>query len=311
MKKSVLMLLCAILGSVSLLADVSETIFVPKSDFSSGAIHFYHQGDTAEKYGFLFDKGFEQKRIVYAQPEGYTLKTLSDGKLKLLFDKTDHYSYLQQAQREDFVLSQEGDLIKILISGGDCVGKVDCVTKMNILTAIVPKGYSVLSYKGLDQDLKELKEKEWKIQGDIYTLMAPNVKGACLYLEVKKGSIIAQQSVKIKANDAVPSTLVYANTELFEKGDVALSSQGKERLKSLLAKLGGSGTIQIHVFQDKVPPVRLAARYPSAQKFSQARADGIVKEVVKQGLSEKRVRIDVIAKENEKTRVEAVIIPAQ
>jgi hypothetical protein len=307
-----MLILSAILAPAFLLGDISETIFIPKGDFTTGIFHFYHQGDKAENYGFLFGKDFDKKRIVYAQPSEYKLETLEDGRVKLIFSKTDHYSYLQQAYQDDFVVGQVGNSIKFLISGGDCIGKENCTTKTNILTAIIPSGYRVINYKGLDQDLKELKVKEWKIKGEIYTLVVPDVKGACLYMEVEKNT------PQVSSNEKIPtiaplvaskSAMVYQNNELFEKGDAVLSASGIKKIEQLRKSVKENEKVLIGVFQDCVAPKRLAAKYPTAQKFSQARATSIYNELIKGGLSENKVRFEVIDKRNEKTRVEAIISP--
>lgn len=306
MKKSVGIFLGLFFGLTPLLADVSETIFIPKSDFTTGVIHFYHQGDYPEKYGFQFDDGFEKDQIVYAQPSGYVIETIQDGKMRLLFDKTDHYSYLHYAKSKDFIVSQEGNNIAFLISGGDCVGRADCVTKKNILTAIIPQGYRVVSYKGLDQNFKDLKTKEWKIKGEVYTLIASNVKGACLYMELEK-NLPGESKKEAKVEMATPLMVVYQNTELFEKGDAKLSAQGKSKLKSLVGKMEKSAVLKMTLFQDHVAPKRLAAHYPTAEKFSEARADTLTQELTKLGLDKTRLDVSVVAKESERTRVEAVI----
>ena len=310
--KNRMLILSAILAPAFLLGDISETIFIPKGDFSTAVFHFYHQGDKAENYGFLFGKDFDKKRIVYAQPLDHKFETLDDGKVKLVFSKTDHYSYLQQAYRDDFVVGQEGNIIKFLISGGDCVGKESCTTKTNILTAIIPQEYRVVHYKGLDQDLKELKIKEWKIKGEVYTLVVPDVKGACLYMEVEKNilSMASNEKNPMPVSSIAPkSRVVYQNGELFEKGDVVLSIIGVKKIRALGTSVKENEKVLIGVFQDSVAPKRLAAKYPTAQKFSQARATSIYNELIKGGLSENKVRFEVIAKEGEKSRVEAVISP--
>lgn len=315
--KSLLVLLSTLLSPALLFGDISETIFIPKGDFTTGVFHFYHQGDKAENYGFLFDKNFDKTRIIYAQPQEHKIETLQDGKVKLIFSKTDHYSYLQQAYRDDFVVGQEGNTIKLLISGGDCIGTQNCMTKMNILTAVIPQEYTVVAYKGLDQDLKELTSKEWKIKGESYTLMAPNVKGACLYMEVKKNSMLAVlatpevQKAPTVIQTLVPSKRVYQNSELFDKGDIVLSAGGKKQIDHLGSLVKKGEKVFIGVFADSVPPKRLAAHYPTAQKFSQARATSIYNGLVKCGLNDDQMRFEVVSKEGEKTRVEAVINPVQ
>ena len=54
------------------------------------------------------------------------------------------------------------------------------------------------------------------------------------------------------------------------------------------------GKVLIGVFQDSVALKRLSAKYPTAQKFSQARATSIYNELIRGGLSENQVRFEVI-----------------
>lgn len=312
MKKQLAVVLCSLLGSVGVYGDVSEMVLYPNHDFSSAIAHFYHQGDKAEKYGFLFDEGFDTKRILYANPADYLLETRNDKKVKLVFNKTDRYSYMQRVTPNDFIVGNDGTTIKLLMSGGDCASSAECITAHNILTVAIPDGYHVIGYKGLDNNLKELKTKEWKISDHTYTLLAPQVKGACIYLELQKSSDNTPQAKELSpASLSKPATLVYQNTELFEKGDVALSTQGKKSLKALASRVSSSDKLIMGVFQDRVPPKRLASLYPSAEKFSKARAGMIYNELVKNGLQREQIQIEVVNKADQKTRVEAVIIPAR
>jgi hypothetical protein len=311
MKKSVLIVMCNLFGWGVLHADVSEMVLYPNSNFSSAVAHFYHQGDKAEKYGFLFDENFSSKQILYAQPDGYILETLKDKKVKLSFDKTDRYSYMKQIKKEDFIVENDGQSVKLLMSGGDCAGRYECVTAHNILTVVIPDGYSVIGYKGLDNNLKELSDKEWKISDNTYTLFAPKVKGACIYLEMAKGSASALPAKELTPKPSAPATFLYQNTQLFEIGDVVLSPLGKQELKTLASRVGSPSKLSVTIFQDHVPPKRLAALYPSAEKFSQARAELMKKELSTLGLNTEQIQCRVVNKIGEKARVEAVITPAQ
>jgi hypothetical protein len=313
MRKELGLFLLALLGTCGLNADTTEMIFYPKADFSSAVSHFYHQGDKPEKYGFLFDKGFDKKQILYAQPKAYALETLSDGKVKLVFDKTDHYSYVQQTARADFMVGEEKGVIKLLVSGGDCAGSGTCVTEENILTVVIPQGYNILNYKGLDHNLKELKTKEWKISSQSYTLFAPKVKGACIYIELEKTTLGKEKSIEKRELQIVktPYLYTYQNSDLFVKGDVLVSSLGKPQLKKLAESIKQTDTINIRVFQDTFAPKRLAQYYPTAQLFSQARAESIKTELMKLGIDENRIEVNVIDDKAQKTRVEVSLIPAR
>lgn len=170
----------------SLQADVSEMIFYPQADFSEGIFHFNYQGEKNKNYGFMFEKGFDPTRIVYVRPANHRMEKTKEGLTKLSFENTDRYSYLERANKDDFIVSEENGIVKILLSGGDCKGSSDCVTAENILTVNVPKGYGVRKYQGLDQDLKPLKNPQWQRNGNTYTLTARDVKGACVMMELEK-----------------------------------------------------------------------------------------------------------------------------
>lgn len=174
------------LGWSSVSADVSEMIFYPQADFSEGIFHFNYQGEKNKNYGFMFEKGFDPARIVYVRPSNHRMEKTKEGMTKLSFENTDRYSYLERANKDDFLVSEENGIIKILLSGGDCKGSAECVTAENILTVNVPKGYGVRKYQGLDQDLKPLKNPQWQRNGNTYTLTARDVKGACVMMELEK-----------------------------------------------------------------------------------------------------------------------------
>jgi outer membrane protein OmpA-like peptidoglycan-associated protein len=174
------------LGWSSVSADVSEMIFYPQADFSEGIFHFNYQGEKHKNYGFMFERGFDPDRIVYVRPANYAIGKTKEGMTKLSFENTDRYSYLQRAFKDDFLVSENNGVIKILLSGGDCKSSPDCVTAENILTVNIPKGYGVRKYQGLDQDLKPLKNQQWERKGNTFTLTARDVKGACVMMELEK-----------------------------------------------------------------------------------------------------------------------------
>lgn len=313
MKKSVLIFLVAHMGISVVQANTTEMVFYPKADLSSGIAHFYHQGEKAEQYGFMFDQGFDEKNLLYAQPKNYTIETQKDGKVKLLFSSTDRYSYMQQIEKKDFIVEIKDNTNSLLVCGGDCTGSKECVTEQNILTVIVPREQKVLRYKGLDDNLKELKLKEWKISDETYTLFAPKVKGACIYMELASQSVKKDKSeAKIEtATTKKPNIRVYDNKELFAKGNVVLSISGKGQLKQLVDTMKKGDKLSAHVFQDTVAPVRLVGSYPSAHFFSVARAEEIKKQLMSLGIETSRIEIKVIEDKFQKTRVETEIIPAQ
>lgn len=200
-------------GWSSLQADVSEMIFYPQADFSEGIFHFNYQGEKNKNYGFMFEKGFDPTRIVYVRPANHRMEKTKEGLTKLSFENTDRYSYLERANKDDFIVSEENGIVKILLSGGDCKGSSDCVTAENILTVNVPKGYGVRKYQGLDQDLKPLKNPQWQRNGNTYTLTVRDVKGACVMMELEKlrpgqsaASVAMAEPIKVN----VPSRVVEA-----------------------------------------------------------------------------------------------------
>lgn len=313
MKKSILIFLVAYMGSSIVQANTTEMVFYPKADLSSGIAHFHHQGEKAEQYGFMFDHGFHQEQLLYAQPQNYTIETQKDGKVQLRFSSTDRYSYMQQMQRDDFIAESAGKTSVLLVCGGDCSSSKTCVTEQNILTLMVPQGYSILNYKGLDDNLKELKTKEWKIRDGAYTLFAPNVKGACISMKLEKNELLHEKS-EVKCEKVIvktPNLHVYQNKDFFVKGDVVLSILGKRELKKLTDSIQGGDNLSMRVFQDTVAPVRLVGSYPNAHLFSVARAEEIKKQLMLLGIEASRIEIKVIEDKLQKTRVETEIIPAQ
>jgi len=217
------------LGWSAVSADVSEMIFYPQADFSEGIFHYNYQGEKNKNYGFMFEKGFDPARIVYVRPSNHNVEKTKEGMTKLSFENTDRYSYLQRALRDDFLVSEENGIVKILLSGGDCKGSPDCVTAENILTVNVPKGYGVRKYQGLDQDLKPLKNPQWDRKGNTYTLTARDVKGACVMMDLEKlkpGQNVASVAVDpikpistpvrkvepIKPVSALPEEVVFVET---------------------------------------------------------------------------------------------------
>jgi flagellar motor protein MotB len=195
------------LGWSAVSADVSEMIFYPQADFSEGIFHYNYQGEKNKNYGFMFEKGFDPARIVYVRPSNHNVEKTKEGMTKLSFENTDRYSYLQRALRDDFLVSEENGIVKILLSGGDCKGSPDCVTAENILTVNVPKGYGVRKYQGLDQDLKPLKNPQWDRKGNTYTLTARDVKGACVMMDLEKlkpGQNIASVAVADPIKPIIP-----------------------------------------------------------------------------------------------------------
>lgn len=305
-KKSLYFYVGLLVSCVGIHADMTEMVFYPSSDFSSAVAHFYHQGDKSEKYGFVFDEGFDPNGIFYAQPDGYTIKTRNDKKVQLLFDKTDRYSYMQQLAKKDFIVGEENTKIKLLISSGDCVGSATCMTQKSIISTVVPKGYKVLQYQGLDHELKPLVAKEFKIKEGVYTLIASNVKGSSMYLELEKSDGLSPALVSPS-----PHVWSYDNTDIFKTGDVVLSSKGYQLIESLSSKVKENKKIFVGVFQDRVPPKRLFSKYPSSETFSKARAETLYKAFFKLGLTSEQIRIEIVDKPSERTRVDFVITPAQ
>lgn len=156
----------------------------------------------------MFEKGFDSNRIVYVRPAEHRVEKTKEGLTKLSFSNTDRYSYLERADKDDFLVSEENGIIKILLSGGDCKGSADCVTAENILTVNVPKGYAVRKYQGLDQDLKPLKNPQWQRNGSTYTLTARDVKGACVMMELEKLKP-GQSAASVAMADPVASPTMY------------------------------------------------------------------------------------------------------
>ncbi len=214
-KKIAIALIGLGMGWNTLSADVSEMIFYPEADFSEGIFHFNYQGEKNKNYGFMFEKGFDPERIVYIRPADHRIEKLRDGMLKISFPNTDRYSYLERAYRDDFIVSDENGIVKILLSGGDCKSSPECVTAENILTINVPKGYSVRSLQGLDQDLKPLKNPQWSRKGNTFTLTAREVKGACIMMELER--LKAGQAVTYPELPTSASSIKVAIAEKIEQ----------------------------------------------------------------------------------------------
>lgn len=216
----------------SLHADVSEMIFYPQADFSEGIFHFNYQGEKNKNYGFMFEKGFDPTRIVYVRPANHRMEKTKEGLTKLSFENTDRYSYLERANKDDFIVSEENGIVKILLSGGDCKGSSDCVTAENILTVNVPKGYGVRKYQGLDQDLKPLKNPQWQRNGNTYTLTARDVKGVCVMMELEKlkpGQSTASVAMAEPMKITPPEHLTQAVKPVIEEPKVVVDAPPVEK----------------------------------------------------------------------------------
>ncbi len=219
-------------------ADVSEMIFYPQSDFSEGIFHFNYLGQKNKNYAFMFEKGFDPNRIVYVRPANHYVDKTKEGMIKLSFENTDRYSYLQRAFKDDFLVSDENGIVKILLSGGDCKGSLDCITEENILTINVPKGYGVRSYHGLDQDLKPLPNPQWQRKGNTYTLTAKNVKGACIMMELERLKP-GQSALSVAMAD--PKTVI-----------VPKAPTPKAQIDAAVVKAESSAKVQVAAEQPKI-----------------------------------------------------------
>lgn len=269
------------LGNLGAHADVSEMIFYPEADFSEGIAHFSYKGGEKRDYGFIFDKGVDAERILYARPAEHIVEKLPEGLLKLSFANTDGYTYLQKFNRSDFVISEDKGIVNILLSGGDCMSSPGCVTEENILSVAVPKGYRVRSYRGLDHDLKELQNHRWQIRGNVYTLLASRVKGASMVLQLEKNSAVAasepkKAAVPAAASEGVARSLRLRNDALFERGSVVLSAQGKTQLSAFAQRLKRSKkSVSVGAHTDNVPLQRLKPLYGDNQNLSEVRAKAV------------------------------------
>ncbi|MDD5717723.1 MAG: OmpA family protein [Sulfuricurvum sp.] len=268
-RKLAIGLLCLGLAWSHVSADVSEMIFYPQADFSEGILHFNYQGAKNRNYAFMFDRGFDPSRIVYVRPDDHTTEKLKDGTVKLSFANTDRYSYVQRAFRDDFLVSEENGIYKILLSGGDCKGSPDCVTAENILTVNVPKGYGVRSYQGLDQDLKPLSDPQWQQKGNTFTLTARDVKGACIMMEIEKlkpGQTMAPIVISEPLQRSKPTEPVGRIADLFNAPTVS------KPLKGVSAEAAPVTVAAVETVQSVTPPPVLRpkpiADKPVAEKSS-------------------------------------------
>lgn len=285
------------LGSAGAHADVSEMIFYPEADFSEGIAHFSYKGREKRDYGFIFDKGVDAQRILYVRPAEHIVEMLPDGLLKLSFSGTDSYVYLQKLKQNDFVVSREKGIVNILLSGGDCMSSPECVTDENILSVAVPKGYRVRSYTGLDHDLKELANHRWQIRGNVYTLVAPRIKGASMVLQLEKEESVST-SVPVVASVAPPKAAEGAvrsqrlrNDALFERGTVVLSAQGQAKLRAFAQQLRQSGKkVAVEAHTDNVPLQRLKPLYRDNLNLSEVRAKAVGDYLRTQGIDPVSVR---------------------
>ncbi len=311
-----------IMGVNSLYGDTLEMIFYPQSDFSEAIIHTTYQGDKNKNYSFLFDKGFDTNRIIYVRPSSYTLAKTKESFTKLSFNNTDRYTYLQRAIKDEYLISDSSNGVKILISGGDCKDSTNCVINENILTINVPKGYGVKSYQALDHNLKPLSNPIWNQNGNSITLIAKNVKGVSAMMELERQktptalakiitnttpqnnttkqpeqvakvepSIIKPEPTKPVTTQPVASVIepqkIFKNYQIFDNSGVNLSSDGKIALDRWADEFKSSSykSIRINSYTDNTPLVKLKPIYGTNEALSQHRAVLVMDYLVSRGIA--------------------------
>lgn len=258
MEKRLIKTLLAAALETGAYADSSEVILYPDPDFSQGVIHFHYEGEDAREYGFIFDEGVGEDRIVYANPPEHTVEKLPNGLLKLTFAKTKRYDYYQKVTQNDFLIARNGNRIDLLVTAGECRSAPDCVIEKSSLRVMLPSGYSVVHAKGVDHELKELYHPQREEEGDFYSLIARNVKGASLVVQLEK----------------TPRSRRLYNDQLFERGRVKLSAEGETVLADVAREMKQSkeGRVSIGAYTDNTPLQRLKPLYGDNRNLSEARA---------------------------------------
>ncbi|WP_295067844.1 OmpA family protein [Sulfuricurvum sp.] len=238
-------------------ADSSEVIFYPDPDFSQGVVHFHYEGEEPRQYGFIFDEGVGEDRILFAHPAEHTIEKLPNGLLKLTFAETKKYDYYQKVTQNDFLIARNGNRVDILVTGGECRNAPDCVIEKSSLRVMLPSGYSVVQAKGVDHELKELYHPQREEEGDCYSLISRNVKGASMVVQLEK---------------TARTRRVY-NDQLFEPGRVKLSTEGEKLLADVAEEMkkGGEKKVSIDAYTDNTPLQRLKPLYENNRNLSEAR----------------------------------------